>query len=86
MNPHTYPAARLTVVGRVLNRTEQAAQGTVARIGWQPPVVRTDWVLDVRDADPRIPLVGPTRYVEPSECVDCGAHPCQCSRFIPADL
>ena len=62
MNPHTYPAARLAVVGRVLNRNEREALPLASRIGWGECMrVVEDWVLDVRDADPSAPLLGPAR-------------------------
>lgn len=57
MSPHTYPAARIAVVGHVLNRNEREALPLASRIGWGECMrVVEDWVLDVRDMDPRMSL------------------------------
>lgn len=57
MSPHTYPAARLTVVGRVLNRNERERAWLATPEG--TPLAA--WVLDIRDADPSVPLLAPAR-------------------------
>ena len=52
MSPYTYPAARLAVVGRVLNRNERERAWLATPEGTPLAV----WVLDIRDADPRMSL------------------------------
>lgn len=54
MNPHTYPAARLVAVGRVLNKSER--MNGLGLLVDENGETLDPWVLDVRDVDPRISL------------------------------